>query len=97
MRGYVVTSVLAVYAHLYAVLLLLAHWIVIAGISRRADGQAPSRSLRRSGKIIGLAILPLLIFVAKTGAGPIRWIQRPGVGDLFEFSEHLAGEVGRLV
>jgi hypothetical protein len=33
----------------------------------------------------------LLIFVAKTGAGPIRWIQRPGVHDLFEFFEHLAG------
>jgi len=91
MRGYVVTSVLAVYAHLYAVLLLVAHWIVVAWISPRGQGQAPSPRMRRSWKIIGLAVSPLLIFVAKTGAGPIRWIERPGVRDLIEFSEHLAG------
>ncbi len=41
--------------------------------------------------MIGLAVLPLLVFVAKTGTGPIRWIQRPGWRDVFEFFEHLAG------
>ena len=41
--------------------------------------------------MIGLAVLPLLVFVAKTGAGPIRWIPRPGVRDVLEFYEHLAG------
>jgi mannosyltransferase len=83
--GYLVTSVLAVYAHLYAILLLLVHWIVADRISSRDAG------MRRAWKIIGLAVLPLLIFVGKTGAGPIRWIQRPGVRDLFEFFKHLAG------
>jgi len=90
MRAYVVTSVLAVYAHLYAALLVAAHWIVVSRISRRGDDDGRSH-MRRAWKIIGLAILPLLIFVAKTGAGPIRWIQHPGVQDLFEFLEHLAG------
>ena len=90
-RGYVVTSVLAVYAHLYAILLLAAHWIITVWISTRCDGQAAPLRMRRAWKIIGLAVLPLLIFVAKTGAGPIRWIQRPGLRDLFEFFEHLAG------
>jgi len=47
--------------------------------------------LRRAWITIGLAVLPLLVFVAKTGAGPIRWIQRPGLRGLFEFCEHLAG------
>jgi mannosyltransferase len=40
---------------------------------------------------IGAAALPLLAFVAKTGAGPIKWIQRPGLRDVLEFYEHLAG------
>jgi 4-amino-4-deoxy-L-arabinose transferase-like glycosyltransferase len=35
--------------------------------------------------------LPLLIFVAKTGAGPIRWIQRPGLRDVVVFYSDLAG------
>jgi len=83
--GYVITSILAVYAHLYAILLIVVHWIVADRISSRGTG------MRRAWKIIGLAVLPLLIFVAKTGAGPIRWIQHPGLRDLFEFFKHLAG------
>ena len=47
--------------------------------------------MRRAWIAIGLAVSPLLIFVAKTGAGPIRWIQRPGLRDVLEFYEHLAG------
>ena len=90
-RGYAVTSVLAVYAHFYAILLLAAHWIVVARISPHFDGQGLAPAIRRAWKWIGLAVAPLLIFVAKTGAGPIRWIQRPGVHDLAEFFEHLAG------
>jgi mannosyltransferase len=91
LRGYVVTSVLAVYAHLYSILLLAAHWIAAVRISPQGDGQATSPRMWPSWKMIGLAILPLLVFVAKTGAGPIHWIQRPGVRDLVEFFEHLAG------
>jgi mannosyltransferase len=90
-RGYILMSVLAVYAHLYAILLIVGHWIVVSCIPRPEVDQARLANARRAWKTIGLAVLPLLIFVAKTGAGPIRWIQRPGVQDLFEFFEHLAG------
>jgi mannosyltransferase len=91
LRWYILTTVLAVYAHLYAILLIVGHWIAISRIPRPEGDQARAPNIRRAWKIIGLAVLPLLIFVAKTGAGPIRWIQRPGVKDLFEFFEHLAG------
>jgi mannosyltransferase len=91
LRGYILTSLLAVYAHLYAILLLVAHWIVVSRTPRPEGDQTRAASLRRAWKIIGITVLPLLIFVAKTGAGPIRWIQRPGARDLFEFFEHLAG------
>lgn len=91
LRGYILTSALAVYAHLYAILLIVGHWIVVSRIPLPEGDQERLANIRRAWKIIGLAVLPLLIFVAKTGAGPIRWIQRPGVHDLFEFIEHLAG------
>lgn len=101
--GYVIVSILAVYAHFYALLLLAAHglavrWFGGAGATRRLGEQSEvaynverSAQLRRAWLMIGLAVLPLLVFVAKTGAGPIRWIQRPGWRDVFEFFEHLAG------
>ena len=47
--------------------------------------------LRRAWIVIGVAVLPLLIFVAKTGAGPIRWIPRPGFRELLEFYVQFAG------
>jgi len=89
--AYVVVSILAVYAHFYALLLIAAHWLAL----RRFGGdptEAPAASrLMRTWKPIGIAVLPLLIFVAKTGAGPLRWIQRPTFDDLFRFCENLSG------
>ncbi len=93
--GYVIVSVLAVYAHLYALLLVAAQWLAVrwpGSFSESEDGTvARSAQLRRVWIVIGLAVLPLLVFVAKTGAGPIRWIPRPGVRDVLEFYEHAAG------
>jgi mannosyltransferase len=94
--GYVVVSILAVYAHFYALLLLAVHWLALRwrcseGMGSRHPGLQVSTPLRRARITIGLAVFPLLVFVAKTGAGPIRWIQRPGLRDVGEFYEHLAG------
>src|ERR1035438_3055279 len=95
-RGYVLVSILAVYAHFYALLLLGVHWLALRWMGR--GGHAPDQSntpplahLRHAWIAIGLAVLPLLVFVAKTGAGPIKWIQRPGLRDVIEFYELLAG------
>jgi len=92
--GYILASTLAVYAHFYALLLLLAHAAATRGLSspnKSADDRGMARQLRRARIAIGAAVSPLLIFVAKTGAGPIRWIQRPGLHDLLEFSKNMAG------
>ena len=93
--GYVIVSVLGVYAHLYALLLVAVQWLAARwlGNSSKPEDETVARSaqLRRAWIAIGLAVLPLLVFVAKTGAGPIRWITRPGVRDVLEFYEHLAG------
>jgi mannosyltransferase len=89
--GYIMVSVLAVYAHLYALLLLVAHWLALRRLSKPQSSARLSAQLRRAWITIGLAVLPLLIFVAKTGAGPIRWIQRPGLRAIVEFYKNLAG------
>ncbi|HUC29034.1 MAG TPA: hypothetical protein VMR80_05600 [Candidatus Acidoferrum sp.] len=94
--AYVMTSILAVYAHLYALLLIAAHWITLRCLGRPDLGPNQnnaefSAQMRRSWKILTVAVAPLLVFVAKTGAGPIRWIPRPGLHDVLEFFEHLAG------
>lgn len=87
--GYVVVSVLAVYAHFYALLLIAVHWLALRRRVRRSKIEIGQ--LRTAWISIGIAVLPLLVFVAKTGAGPIKWISRPGLGDVFAFYEHLAG------
>lgn len=92
--GYVLISILAVYAHFYALLLPAAQWLSLRWLGSgesRNDGDRLSAQLRRAWTTIGVAVLPLLVFVAKTGAGPIRWIQRPGFHDIFGFFVNLAG------
>ncbi len=97
--GYVLVSVFAVYAHFYALLLLATHWLAFRWLGSRGWSVDQSRAqvsaqLRRAWIEIGIVVFPLLVFVAKTGAGPIRWIQRPGLRDLLAFSAHLAGSNG---
>jgi mannosyltransferase len=95
--GYVLTSVLAVYAHFYALLLIASQCLSMRGLTgvRGAESRpAIFSTMRRAWIWIGIAVLPLLAFVAKTGAGQIRWIQRPGVHDLLDYWEHLAGNAG---
>jgi len=92
LRGYIAASVLAAYSHFYALLLIAAHWLALklTGPPQIAEDLPKSR-LQRAWWTTGLLALPLLTFVAKTGAGPIRWIHRPGSRDLVEFFEHLCG------
>jgi mannosyltransferase len=91
--GYILSSVLAVYSHLYALLLIGAHWLSV----RRVQGTVGSARFRRAWIWIGIASLPMVIFAAKTGAGPIRWIHRPGFRDILEFAERFTGNDGILL
>lgn len=89
---YGIFSVLAVYTHLYALLLLEAQWLAVRGVRRLPDLR--SRELRRTWIWIAVDSLPLVIFAAKTGAGPIRWIPRPTFYEILQFAEHIAGNAG---
>lgn len=104
--GYVATSIFAAYAHFYALLLMAAQWLALRFAVLSFDFQRSSgtdsrnlkpetrnstRPLGKAWRVIAIAVAPLLIFVAKTGAGPIRWIHRPSVQDVLDFYAHLAG------
>ena len=94
--AYAAASILAVYAHFYALLLLLVQWAVLRFLGSPTPTQNNPRlqfALRRAWWTIGIAVLPLLIFVAKTGAGPIRWITRPGFRDILTFFGHFTGGI----
>jgi len=97
--AYTLASILAVYAHLYALLLLVAHGLVLQRAGIPIDGQSRPKvmfDLRRAWITIGIAVSPLIVFVAKTGAGPIRWIHRPGITDVWNFWRYFAGGVPLL-
>jgi mannosyltransferase len=90
---YVITSALAVYAQFFALLLLLAQWFSL----RHLERDPGSLRMKSACRWIVLAISPVLAFVATTGAGPLRWVQRPALKDLWAFALHLSGNGGPLL
>jgi uncharacterized membrane protein len=94
-RAYILVSILAVYAHMYALLVVAAQWMVLrlAGAPTVKAGEDPGvqQSRMRAFRTIVIGVLPLLVFAAKAGAGPIRWIQRPGWHDLLDFWRAFTG------
>jgi mannosyltransferase len=96
--AYICFSVLAAYAHFYALLLIAAQWLALrwGGIPGFLDDESlksMARQLRHSWIVIGIAVMPLLVFVAKTGAGPIKWIRRPGFSELTDFAAHFTNGI----
>ena len=93
-RGvYVVSSALAVYAQFFSLLLVIAHGISL----RMLDREHLSQKTRNDWRWIILLVSPVLVFVATTGTGPLRWVQRSGVKDLWIFALHLTGNGGTLL
>ncbi len=91
--AYVLSSALAVYAHFFSGLLLLAQWLSLRFLDRE---QAPPQ-IRNDWRWIALMVSPVAAFVATTGAGPLRWVQRPGLKDLWLFALHFTGNGGPLL
>lgn len=90
--AYIATSVLAVYAHFYALLLIAAQWLVLRVLGApRQDNFESTVPPKAPWKAIGLGVLPVLAFIGTTGAGPIHWIHRPGLHDLFTFWRDFSG------
>lgn len=90
---YIAASVLAVYAHFFSGLLIAAQWLWL-----RLRDQTRSRlELRRLYLWVLVFSSPLLIFIFKTGAGPLRWVVRPGWRELWKLALCLCGNGGPML
>ena len=89
-RLHIAASVLAVYAHFFAVLLIVTEWLSLYIYERR--DVLPR--LRNNWRWIAGLAAPVLIFVAATGAGPLAWIPRPQFHDLYRLFVWLSGDGG---
>jgi mannosyltransferase len=88
--GHVVNSALAVYAHFFSGLLIVAQWLSLRWC-RREELQ---NTTRKNWLIFAVAIAPEVLFVLTTGTGVLRWIPRPGLTDLSYLGLFLTGNGG---
>jgi hypothetical protein len=89
-KGHVLTSVLAVYTHFFAGLLIVAQWLSLKLLDRSELESLAKKNWRQTA----IAIFPLLVFVATTGVGVLRWIPRPGLTSLYVTSIYFTGGGG---
>ncbi len=93
--AYIVSSALAVYAQLFSLLLVVAQWVSLKMLD-------PGQTLRQTRtdqdqRWIALLVSPILAFIVTTGAGPLRWVQRPGLKDLWTVALQFTGNGGPLL
>src|SRR4029077_10007763 len=72
--SYTGATVLGIYSHFFAALVLAAHWISLAFLRRR---DVPWRFVAMSACSAGVLLLPLVVFVLRKDTGQIGWIPRP--------------------
>ena len=93
---YAITSALAVYAQFYAVLVVVAH-LAWWWRERRAGQPVSSSEVRRVIILFTVLTAPAWIFIITTGAGPLRWLERPGLASIRDFILGITGNAGWLL
>lgn len=94
--AYVLSSALAVYAQFFSGLLVIAQFVSVNFLDGEQSA-SQTRTIRNDWRWIALLTSPVVVFVATTGTGPLRWVQRPGPKDLWLFALHFAGNGGTLL
>jgi hypothetical protein len=92
-RRHVAASALALYAHFYAGLIVVAQWLSVHLPGERS--RFPET--KKDWQWVAIAVAPAILFAATTGVGPLNWIQRPGLHDLYLCYSHLAGNGGWML
>jgi mannosyltransferase len=86
---YIVASALAIYAHIFAGFVLLAHWVSLLFLPRK---QAPWRRLASSTVAIGLLTLPMGVFLLFRNHGQqLAWVPKPSLHGFYDLFACLAG------
>jgi len=88
--GHVLTSALAIYAHFFSGLLVIAQWLSL----RLLDRPALEQQMKENWRKLAIAVSPVALFILTTGTGVLRWIPRPGLSDLGYCSLFLTGNGG---
>ena len=83
---YAVLTILAIYSHMFAALVVLAHWTAYFAAARR--------TLRWSTVLkivfaLALPLGPMMIFVVTRHSGVAKWIERPAWNDVLELFHFL--------
>jgi len=86
--GYVLTSVLAVYAHYLAALVLLVQALTLLALKRRA---AFTRWWLTAGLSVVVLCSPEVVFAERRGLVPISWIPKPSFTNVVHLPADLAG------
>ena len=89
--AYAAIAVLAVYAHIFAAFVLLAH---LCSLLFRGRGGFPLRRVASVYGAVGLCSLPLLVLAFRGGTGRLAWIERPTLLDVPSLFSDLAGNGG---
>jgi len=89
-----VTSVLCIYAHVFALLVLLAHAF---GIVFPRPYRADLRKAAGALVLFGFMCAPMAAFVLLHHSDQIAWIPRPTWADMTEFLKLLTGQGGMLL
>ena len=90
---YVLLSSMAVYAHFFSGLVLLAHWLSL----RFLQPELVPKQVKKVWLPIAVATFPIFAFVATTGAGPLSWVQRPGFRNLWQTALLMTGSRGPVL
>jgi mannosyltransferase len=92
--GYVASSVLAMYAHLFAGWVLIAHVVTIVAIRRR---ETHAGMWCADYAAIGLLCVPLMYFSIALPGDPIGWLHEPGYPALRDALQQIAGDSFRVL
>lgn len=93
MSGYVIFTVLAVYTHIFAGLILLVQTSSILFLP--AD-KTRTRRVLFANLLIAVLLCPLAYFVLTIGGGQISWIPEPSISQFKELIMDLSGDAGRV-
>ena len=91
--GYIVASILAVYSHFYALLLVATHWLAMRPSRIRKDCRGANflRNFGAPGSRLASQCCLCWSSWPRRGLGRSAGFTRPSLRDLFEFYEHLSG------
>ena len=86
--AYVLTSALAVYAHLLAVLVLIPQWLSLTWGGLRRIGLIRSSAIVAA---VGALASPMVADILLNNVGQLDWIPRPTIGRFLQVMQNLAG------